>query len=71
MCDVCMALNEKLRITSLSDIELERRAYAKAKDEHLRVVREDRYGYEILNANSNSTSQRISRGVDEHNNRWI
>ena len=45
MCDVCMALNKKLRITSLSDIE--RRAYAKAKDEHLCVVREDRYGYEM------------------------
>ena len=31
--------------TSLSDIE--RRAYAKAKDEHLCVVREDCYGYEM------------------------
>ena len=47
MCDVCCALNDKLalQIKSLSDND--RKIYAKAKEEHLRVVREDRYGYEM------------------------
>ena len=38
-------LNEKLRITSLSDIE--RRAYAKEKNEQLCVVQEDCHGYKM------------------------
>ena len=57
MCDVCCALNDKLRIKSLSDHD--RKIYAKAKEEHLRVVREDRYGYEMRILQSKEYSEEL------------